>query len=158
MRKERNYRYDKRKDKPKSREKRVCYNCEKYGYFIVNCPHKKKEEDDGKKKKEKYFIKYKKFSKKKYTSEAHLVIEWDPYEESSDLDDEGVATFAIKETSSSKSLFANLNMTKSTTHACLMAKEGKRKIKTKSNIPYKYVSSDEEINNDSEDEPLKCYN
>jgi hypothetical protein len=48
--------------------------------------------------------------------------------------------------SSSKSLFANLNKGK---HTCLMAKESKRKIKYKSSPP-RYVFSDDEL--DSSDE------
>jgi hypothetical protein len=55
-----------------------------------------------------------------------------------------VANIAIKETSSSsKSLFLKLNQEKNT---CLMAKENKRKIKTKGLSSPKYVSSDDDDN------------
>jgi chromosome segregation ATPase len=51
--------------------------------------------------------------------------------------------------SSSKSLFLNLNKGK---HTCLMAKESRRKVKPKASPP-KYISSDDEINSsDKEDE------
>jgi hypothetical protein len=54
----------------------------------------------------------------------------------------GVATVAIKGTSSSsKSLFPKLNKGKNT---CLMAKESKRKVKTKGLSSPKYVSSDDD--------------
>jgi hypothetical protein len=62
-----------------------------------------------------------------------------------------VTTVAIKgsTSSSSKSLFPNLNKEK---HTCLMAKESKKKVKSKSS-PTKYVSSDDEQDSsDEEDE------
>jgi hypothetical protein len=54
-----------------------------------------------------------------------------------------VDTVAIKGSSSSsnKSLFPNLNKEK---HTCLMAKESKRKVKSKLSPP-KYVSSNDEL-------------
>jgi hypothetical protein len=83
--------------------------------------------------------------------EAHIGKEWDSDDESSDSDSDGVATVAIKgsSSSSSKSLFANLNNGK---HTFLMAKESKRKVKSKSSPP-KYLSSDDELDScDGEDE------
>jgi hypothetical protein len=62
-----------------------------------------------------------------------------------------VATIAIKgsTSSSSKSLFPNLNKGK---HTCHLAKESKKKVKSKS-YPPKYVSSDGELDSsDEEDE------
>jgi hypothetical protein len=65
--------------------------------------------------------------------------------ESSNSDSDDVATVAIKGTSSSsKSLFPELNKGNNT---CLMAKEGKHKVKTKDLSSPKYVSS----NNDDDD-------
>jgi hypothetical protein len=54
---------------------------------------------------------------------------------SSDYDTDDVATVAIKGTSSNKSLFPNLNKGM---HTCLMAKESKKKVKSKFSPP-KYV-------------------
>jgi hypothetical protein len=61
-----------------------------------------------------------------------------------------VATIAIKgsSSSSSKTLFPNLNKGK---HTCLMAKESKKKVKSKSYLP-KYVSSDDELDSSDEEE------
>jgi hypothetical protein len=60
-----------------------------------------------------------------------------------------VATVAIKgSSSSSKSLFPNLNKGK---HTRLMAKENKRKVKSKSS-PLKNVSSDDELDASDKDE------
>jgi hypothetical protein len=62
-----------------------------------------------------------------------------------------VATVAIKSSSSSssKSLFSNLNKGK---HTCLMEKESRRKVKSKTSPP-KYVYSDDELDSsDKEDE------
>jgi hypothetical protein len=87
------------------------------------------------------------YTKKSY-GEAHIGQEWDSDDESSNSDSDGVTTVAIKEkSSSSKSLFLKLNQGK---HTCLMAKEGKRKIKTKVISSPKYVSSDD--NDDSDDD------
>jgi hypothetical protein len=63
---------------------------------------------------------------------------------------DGVTTVAIKgfSSSSTKSPFPNLNKRK---HTCLMAKESKKKVKSKSSPP-KYVSSDDELDSSDEKE------
>jgi hypothetical protein len=33
-----------KKDKFRSKTKRVCYNCGKYAHYISNCPHERREE------------------------------------------------------------------------------------------------------------------
>jgi hypothetical protein len=107
---------------------------------------KKKKE----KKKERTYKKHKHCKKKTY-DEAHIGKEWDSDDESFNSDSDGVATVAIKGSSSysSKSLFPNLNKGK---HTCLMEKESKRKVKSKSSPP-KYVSSDDEVDSSNgEDE------
>jgi hypothetical protein len=59
---------------------------------------------------------------------------------------------AIKEKpSSSKSLFPKLNQGK---HTCLMAKENKRKVKTKGISSPKYISSDDNDDSDDDDAPF----
>jgi hypothetical protein len=69
-----------------------------------------------------------------------------------------VATIAVKgKTSSSKSLFPKLSK-----HTCLMAKEGRKKVKSNTPSSPKYVTSDEDTlscdNYDSSDDdnPLPC--
>jgi hypothetical protein len=53
-----------RKEKPRS--KGVCYNCDKNGYFIAQCPYERKKEDSDKRKKfDKGYKKDKKYTKKK---------------------------------------------------------------------------------------------
>jgi hypothetical protein len=60
-----------------------------------------------------------------------------------------MATVAIKGSSSNKSLFPNINKGK---YTCLMAKENKKNVKSKSSPP-KYISSDDELDSsDEEDE------
>jgi hypothetical protein len=61
-----------------------------------------------------------------------------------------VVTVAIKgsSSSSSKSLFPNLNKGK---HTCIMAKGSKKKVKSKSSHP-KYASSDDELDSSDKDE------
>jgi hypothetical protein len=140
-----------KKDKFKSKTKWACYNCGKYGHYIANYPHEPKEEDDDKKKrkKEKSYQKDKHYKKKTY-GETNIGKEWDSNDESSDSDSDGVATVAIKgsSSSSSKSLFPNLNKGK---HTCLMVKESKKKVKSKS-APPKYVSSDDELDSSNEED------
>jgi hypothetical protein len=78
-----------------------------------------------KKKLDKGYKKYKKFTKKKPYSQAHVGQEWNSSDESSESESADVATIAIKgKASSSKSLFLNLP-----NHSCLMAKESKKKVK-----------------------------
>jgi hypothetical protein len=141
-----------KKDKFKSKTKRVCYNYGKYGQYIANCNYERREEDDNKKKKKKNENSYKKdkYYKKKTYGESHIGKKWDSDDENSDSDSDGVATVAIKgfSSSSSKSLFSNLNKGK---HTCLMAKESKRKVKTKSSPP-KYVYSDDELDSSDDKE------
>jgi hypothetical protein len=38
----------------KSTVKRTCYNCDKHGHFIANCPFERRNDDDGKKKSKPY--------------------------------------------------------------------------------------------------------
>jgi hypothetical protein len=68
IKKKRPYKRD-RREKPKS--KRVCYNYDKNGYFITQCPNDRKEKDNEKKKKlNKGNKKDKKFIKKKPYGQA----------------------------------------------------------------------------------------
>jgi hypothetical protein len=134
-----------KKDKFRTKTKRACYNYDKYGHYIANCPHEHREKRRRRSdKKDKHY-------KKKSYGEAHIGKEWDSDDESSDSDSDGVATMAIKGSSSSsiKSLFPNLNKGK---HTCLMEKESRRKVKSKTSPP-KYVSSDNDLgSSDEEDE------
>jgi hypothetical protein len=103
-------------------------------------------DDDKKKsklyKKDKGYKRSDKPYKKKSYGEAHIGQEWESNNESSNPDSDGVATVAVKGTSSSsKSLFPKLNKVKNT---CLMVKESKHKVKTKVLSSNKYVSSDDD--------------
>jgi hypothetical protein len=139
----------------KSTTKRTCYNCGKHGHFIANCPFERRDDDDDKKKykpykKDKGYKRSDKPYKKKSYGEVNIGQECESNDESSNSDSDGVATVAIKGTpSSSKSLFPKLNQGK---HTCLMARENKRKVKTKGISSPKYVSSDD--NDDSDDDAL----
>jgi hypothetical protein len=137
--KRRSYKGDK-KEKPRSNK--VCYNCGKNGQFIAQCPYERKEEENDKKKKyDKGYKKDKKFSKKKPYGQAHIGEEWNSSDESSNSESDDVATIAIKgKASSSKSLFPKLSK-----YTCLMAKEGKKKVKSKTSSSPKYVTSDEDV-------------
>jgi flagellar hook assembly protein FlgD len=140
----------------KSTTKRKCYNCGKHGHFIANCPFEHRDDDDDKKKskfykKDKGYKKSDKPYKKKSYGETHIDQEWDSNDESSNSINDGVATVAIKgATSSSKSLFPKLNQGK---HTCLMAKESKRKVKTKGSSSPRYVTSDDD-DASNDDAPL----
>jgi hypothetical protein len=150
IKKRRSYKGE-RKEKPMS--KRVCYNYGKNGHFIVQCPYERKKEDNDKRKKfDKGYKKDKKYTKKKSYGQAHVGQEWNSSDESSESKSDKVATIAVKgKTSSSKSLFPNLSK-----HACLMAKEGRKKVKSNTSSSPKYVTNDEDTlssdNYDSSDE------
>jgi hypothetical protein len=106
---------------------------------------------DKRKKFDKGYKKDKKYAKKSY-SQAHVGQEWNSSDESSESESDEVATIAIKgKTSSSKSLFPKLSK-----HTCLMAKEGRKKVKSNTSSSPKYVTSDEDTlsidNYDSSDD------
>jgi hypothetical protein len=138
IKKRRPYKGD-RREKPRS--KRVCYNCDKNEHFIAQCPYERKEETNEKKKKlDKGYKKDKKFTKKKSYGQAHVGQEWNSSDEISKSKSDDVATIAVKgKASSSKSLFSNFPK-----HTCLMAKESKKKVKSKASPSPKYITSDED--------------
>jgi hypothetical protein len=126
-----------RKEKPRS--KMVCYNCGKNGHFMAQCPYERNKEDNDKRKKfDKGYKKDKKYTKKKPYGQAHVGQEWNSSDESSESESDEVATIAIKgKPPSSKSLFPKLSK-----HTCLMAKEGRKKVKSNTSSYPKYVTSD----------------
>jgi hypothetical protein len=137
--------------KEKTRSKKVCYNYDKNGHFIAQCPYERKDEDNDKKnKKDKSYKKDKKFTKKKSYGQAHVDQEWNSSDESSESKSDDLATIAIKgESSSSKSFFPNLSK-----HTRLMSKEGKKKVKTNAHSSPKYVTSDEDtLSSDDDNAP-----
>jgi hypothetical protein len=121
----------------KPRSKKVCYKCGKPGHFIAKCPMSSDSDrgDDKKgrrKEKKKYY--------KKKGGDAHVCREWDSDESSSDSsDDEDAANIAVTK----GLLFPNIG------HKCLMAKDGKRKVKSRSSNKYE-TSSDEDDKNEEE--------
>jgi hypothetical protein len=136
----------------KSTTKITCYNCGKHDHFIANCLFKHRDDDDEKKKskpykKDKGYKRGDKTYKNSY-GEAHIGQEWVSNDDSSNSDSDGVATMAIKGTSSSsKSLFPKLNKGK---YTCLMVKENKRKVKIKGLSSPKYISSDDDDDSDDD--------
>jgi hypothetical protein len=137
IKKRRPYKADR---KEKTRSKRVCHNYGKNGHFIAQCPYERKEEANDKKKKfDKGYKKDKKYTKKKPYGQAHVGQEWNSSDECSESESDDLATIAIKgKASSSKFLFPKLSK-----HACLMAKESKKKVKFNASS-LKYVTSDED--------------
>jgi hypothetical protein len=131
----------------------VCYNYGNNGRFITQCPYERKEEDNENRKAfDKGYKKDKKYTKKKPYGQVHVGQEWNSSDESSESESDEVATIAIKgKTSSSKSLFPKLSK-----HICLMAKEGRKKVKSNTSSSPKYVTSDKDTlssdNYDSSDD------
>jgi hypothetical protein len=130
----------KRRDyKPHS--KKVCYKCGKPGHFIAKCPLSS-DIDRGDDKKGK--IREKKKYYKKKGGDAHVCREWDSNESSTDSSsDEDATNIAITK----GLLFPNVG------HKCLMARDGKKKVKSRSSTKYA-TSSDEENSSDDEDNLL----
>jgi hypothetical protein len=120
----------------KSRSKKVCYKCGKPGHFIAKCPISS-DSDRGDDKKARR--KEKKYYKKK-GGDAHVCREWDSNESSTDSSsDEDAANIAVTK----GLLFPNVG------HKCLMAKDGKKKVKSKSST--RYESSSDDNASDEED-------
>jgi hypothetical protein len=74
----------------KSRSKRVCYRCGKFGHFIAKCPISSDRDEDKKGKKEK-----KRYYKNK-GGDAHICREWDSDESSTDSVAEPPGLFQLK--------------------------------------------------------------
>jgi hypothetical protein len=129
----------------KSRSKRVCYRCGKYGHFIAKCPissESDRDEDKKGKKKEK-----KKYYKKK-GGDAHICREWDFDKSSTDSSsDEDAANIAVNK----GLLFPNVD------HKCLMAKDSKKKKVLSRSTPKYTTSSDEGSSSDNEDDLLSLF-
>jgi hypothetical protein len=122
----------------KPRSKKVCYKCGKPGHFIAKCPLSS-DSDRGDDKKGKR-IEKKRYYKKK-GGDAHVCREWDSDESSTDSSsDEDAANITVNK----GLLFPNID------HKCLMAKDGKKKVKSRSSTKYA-TSSDEDNSSDDED-------
>jgi hypothetical protein len=126
------------------RSKKVCYKCGKPDHFIAKCPlssDSDRDNDKRGKKKEK-----KKYYKKK-GGDAHVCREWDSDESSIDSSsDEDAANIAVNK----GLLFPNVG------HKCLMAKDGKKKVKSRASTKYA-TSSDEENSSDDDDNLLTLF-
>jgi hypothetical protein len=112
--------------------KKVCYKCGKPDHFIAKCPLSSDSDrgDDKKgRKKEK-----KKYYKKK-GGDAHVCQEWDSDESSSgSSSDKDAANIAVNK----GLLFPNVG------HKCLMARDGKKKVKSRASTKYATSSDDED--------------
>jgi hypothetical protein len=128
----------------KPRSKRVCYKCGKLGHFIAKCLMSSDSDRDNdkkgrKKEKKKYY--------KKKGGDAHVCLEWDSDERSTDSsDDEDAANIAVNK----GLLFPNV------VHKCLMAKDDKKKIQTRT-APKYTTSSDEGSSSEDEDNLLTLF-
>jgi hypothetical protein len=122
----------------------VCYKCGKPGHFIAKCPLSS-DSDRGDDKKGKRREK-KKYYKKK-GDDAHVCREWDSDESSTDSSfDEDATNIAVTK----GLLFPNVG------HKCLMARDGKKKVKSRASTKYA-TSSDEENSSDDEDNLLALF-
>jgi hypothetical protein len=128
----------------KPRSKRVCYRCGKSSHFIAKCPYSSESDRDKDKKGKK---KDKKRYYKKKSDEAHMGREWDSDESSTDSSsDEDTANIAVNK----GLLFPNVG------HKCLMAKDGKKKVCSRSTPKYT-TSSDEGSSSDNEDDLISLF-
>jgi hypothetical protein len=128
----------------KPRSKKVCYKCGKPGHFIAKCPLSSDSDrgDDKKgrrKEKKKYY--------KNKGGDAHVCREWDSDESSTDSsDNEDAANITVNK----GLLFPNVD------HKCLMARDGKNKVKSRASTKYA-TSSDEDNSSDDEDNLLALF-
>jgi hypothetical protein len=128
----------------KPRSKKVCYKCGKPGHFIAKCPlssdSDRGDDKKGKRKKKKSYY-------KKKGGDAHVCREWDSDESSTDSSsDEDAANITVN-----KGLFfPNVG------HKCLMARDDKKKVKSRASTKYA-TSSDEDNSSDDEDNLLALF-
>jgi hypothetical protein len=128
----------------KPRSKKVCNKCGKPDHFIAKCPLlSDSDRGDDKKGRRKENKKY----YKKKGGDAHVCQEWDFDESSTDSSsDEDAANIAVNK----GLLFPNAG------HKCLMAKDGKKKVKYRASTKYA-TSSDEDNSSDDEDNLLALF-
>jgi hypothetical protein len=127
----------------KPRSKKVCYKCGKPGHFIAKCPISSDSDRDDKRGKKKENKRY----YKKKGGDAHVCQEWDSDESSTDSSsDEDAANIAVNK----GLLFPNVG------HKCLMARDDKKKVKSRASTKYA-TSSDEENSRDDEDNLLTLF-
>jgi hypothetical protein len=128
----------------KPRSKKVCYKCGKPSHFIAKCSLSSDSDRGGDKKgkrreKKRYY--------KKKGGDAHVCREWDSDESSTDSSsDENAANIAVNK----GLLFPNVG------HKCLMAKDDKKKVKSRASTKYA-TSSDEDNSSDDEDSLLALF-
>jgi hypothetical protein len=128
----------------KPRSKRLCYKCGKPDHFIAKCPMSS-DSDRGDDKKGKR--KEKKRYYKKKDDDAHVCREWDSDESSTDSSfDEDATNIAVNK----GLLFPNIG------HKCFMAKDGKKKVKSRASTKYT-TSSDEASSSDDEENLLSLF-
>jgi hypothetical protein len=123
------------------RSKKVCYKCGKPGHFIAKCPissdSDRSDDKRGKKMEKKRYYKNK-------GGDAHVCREWDSDKSSTDSSsDEDAANITVNK----GLLFPNVG------HKCLMARDDKKKVKSRASTKYA-TSSDEENSSDDEDNLL----
>jgi hypothetical protein len=128
----------------KSRFKKVCYKCGKLSHFIAKCPissdSDRVEDKKGKRKEKKRYY-------KKKGGDAHVCREWDSDESSTDSSsDEDAANIAVNK----GLIFPNVG------HKCFMAKDGKKKVQSRTNPKYT-TSSDEGSSSEDEDDLLTLF-
>jgi hypothetical protein len=127
----------------KPRSKKVCYKCGKPGHFIAKCPlssdSDRGDDKKGKRKEKKRYY-------KKKGGDAHVCREWDSDESSIDSSDEDATNIAVNK----GLLFPNIG------HKCLMAKDNKKKVKSRASTKYT-TSSDEGSSSDDEDNLLALF-
>jgi hypothetical protein len=122
----------------------VCYKYGKPGHFIAKCPLSSDSDRDNDKKGKR---KEKKRYYKKKGGDTHVFREWDSDESSTDSSsDEDAANIAVTK----GLLFPNVG------HKCLMARDDKKKVKSRDSTKYG-TSSDEENSSDDEDNLLTLF-
>ena len=134
-----------------NKKKRTCYNDGSTDHFIAKCPYEIKDNKYNKDKKE---DKADHRKSKKYIGEVHIRHEWDSTRESTNEEDEKVATIAIHKSSPTPRLFNMSDDDYYSPHICLMAKREnvKSKSKAKSPPPLSDISSSDISDNSSDDE------
>jgi hypothetical protein len=127
----------------KPRSKKVCYKCGKPGHFIAKCPlssdSDRGDDKKGKRRERKRYY-------KKKGGDAHVCREWDSDESSTNSSsDEDAANIVVTK----GLLFPNVG------HKCLMAKDDKKKVKSRSST--KYATSSYEDNSSNEEDNLLTF-
>jgi hypothetical protein len=139
-------------DERKKKSQRKCYECGEYGHFFAECPKNKSKNEEEKKYKEKS-----KEYKNKYQGRAHVGQQRYPSGEGEEPKNQGMATDAMAQGSSSPCLLNNFSDDEDHPHFWLMVRGSKvQETTTSSSLSSFSSTANSDIENIDEEKEMEA--